>query len=111
MKKQILLIIGLGMFLADNVKAQVTTGEGFEAAAFPPTGWITVGGGGPGAATWSRRTNATTGGTAAGTTPAATTFSGSGMARFTCRNTTAGGTQSLCSPVIDLSKRGEFNRR
>lgn len=110
MKKQILLLIGLGMFFANHADAQVTTGEGFEAAAFPPTGWLTVGaGGGPGAATWSRRTNATTGATAAGTTPAATTFSGSGMARFTCRNTTAGGTQSLCSPVIDLSKRGSQN--
>ena len=109
MKKQILLIVGLAIFLADSVKAQVTTGEGFEAAAFPPTGWLTVGGGGFGAPTWSRRTNAPTGGTAAGTTPAATTFSGSGMARFTCRNSTAGGTQSLCSPVIDLSKRGSQN--
>ncbi len=105
--KLLLIILFTGMFGGDS-QAQVTTGEGFETAV-PPAGWITVGGGGFGGATWSRRTNATTGGTAAGTTPAVTTFSGSGMARFTCRNITAGSTQSLCSPVIDLSKRGSQN--
>ncbi len=105
--KLLLLILFTGMW-GDNAQAQVTTGEGFETAV-PPAGWITVGGGGFGGATWTRRTNATTGGTAAGTTPAATTFSGNAMARFTCRNITAGSSQSLCSPVIDLSKRGSQN--
>ncbi len=91
----------------EYLRAQVTTGEGFE-TSITPAGWSTVGNAGFGAG-WSRRTNATTGGTAAGTTPAVTTFSGNGMGRFACRNITAGTTQSLCSPVIDLSKRGSQN--
>lgn len=108
MKNKLLWIFLLTGLNTVEVNGQVTTGEGFETAV-PPTGWITVGGGGFGGATWSRRTNATTGGTAAGTTPTVTTFSGNGMARFTCRNITAGQSQSLCSPVIDLSKRGSQN--
>jgi len=107
MKHKLLWILLLTGMSSVRVEGQVTTGEGFETAV-PPTGWITVGGG-FGGATWSRRTNATTGVTAAGTTPAVTTYSGNGMARFTCTNITAGSQQSLCSPVIDLSKRGSQN--
>ena len=107
MKYKLLLLFFIPGFFCTKAEAQVTTGEGFE-TSITPAGWSTVGNAGFGAG-WSRRTNATTGGTAAGTTPAVTTFSGSGMGRFTCRNITAGTTQSLCSPVIDLSKRGSQN--
>lgn len=96
------LVVGLGWF-GNHLKAQTTVGEGFEAVTFPPAGWQTLGGGG-GSPTWSRRTTAN-----AGTTPAATPFGGSGMARFSSNNAAAGGTQSLVSPVIDLSKRGTAN--
>ncbi len=91
------------MLFVDLILAQTTTGEGFEGATFPPQGWTTIGGGGPGAG-WSRRTAAN-----AGATPAVTTYSGGAMARFTARNAPAGSTQTLVSPVIDLSKRSTSN--
>ncbi len=105
MKKIITYVIaGCLAISGSDLFGQTTTGEGFESAtAFPPTGWQTVGGG-FGGPTWSRRTTAN-----AGTTPVAKPFGGSGMARFSSNNATAGGTQSLGSPVIDLSKRGTAN--
>ena len=107
MKKIITYVIaGCLAISGSDLFGQTTTGEGFESAtAFPPTGWQTIGfGGGGGAPTWSRRTTAN-----AGTTPVAKPFGGSGMARFSSNNATAGGTQTLGSPVIDLSKRGTAN--
>ena len=106
MKKIITYVIaGCLAISGSDLFGQTTTGEGFESAtAFPPTGWQTVGGGGFGSPTWSRRTTAN-----AGTTPVAKPFGGSGMARFSSNNATAGGTQTLGSPVIDLSKRGTAN--
>jgi hypothetical protein len=106
MKKILTYAMSLGLaFLGSDLMAQTVTGQGFEGTAFPPAGWQTVGfGGGPGAPTWSRRTTAN-----AGTTPACTPFGGAGMARFSSRGATAGGTQTLGSPVIDLSKRGSAN--
>jgi hypothetical protein len=105
MKKIITYVIaGCLAISGSDLFGQTTTGEGFESAtAFPPTGWQTVGGG-FGGPTWSRRTTAN-----AGTTPVAKPFGGSGMARFSSNNATAGGTQTLGSPVIDLSKRGTAN--
>lgn len=106
MKKIIMYATALFLLsTGSEVKAQTTTGQGFEGAAFPPTGWQVVGfGGGGGAPTWSRRTTAN-----AGTTPACTPFGGGAMARFSSRGATAGGTQTLGSPVIDMSKRGTAN--
>ncbi|MEI8100581.1 MAG: PKD domain-containing protein [Bacteroidota bacterium] len=107
MKKIITYVIaGCLAISGGDLFGQTTTGEGFESAtAFPPTGWQTVGGGGGGGSpTWSRRTTAN-----AGTTPVAKPFGGAGMARFSSNNATAGGTQTLGSPVIDLSKRGTAN--
>ena len=106
MKKIITYVIaGCLAISGSDLFGQTTTGEGFESAtAFPPTGWQTVGGGGFGSPTWSRRTTAN-----AGTTPVAKPFGGSAMARFSSNNATAGGTQTLGSPVIDLSKRGTAN--
>jgi hypothetical protein len=107
MKKIITYVIaGCLAISGSDLFGQTTTGEGFESAtAFPPTGWQTVGGGGGGGSpTWSRRTTAN-----AGTTPVAKPFGGAGMARFSSNNATAGGTQTLGSPVIDLSKRGTAN--
>jgi hypothetical protein len=107
MKKIITYVIaGCLAISGSDLFGQTTTGEGFESAtAFPPTGWQTIGfGGGGGAPTWSRRTTAN-----AGTTPVAKPFGGAGMARFSSNNATAGGTQTLGSPVIDLSKRGTAN--
>lgn len=92
------------IFPIGKIEAQVTAGEGFEATAFLPAGWQAIGGGGPGAPTWSRRTTAN-----AGTTPACKPFGGSAMARFSARGAAAGATQTLVSPVIDLSKRGTAN--
>ena len=105
MKKIITYVIaGCLAISGSDLFGQTTTGEGFESAtAFPPTGWQIVGGG-FGGPTWSRRTTAN-----AGTTPVAKPFGGSGMARFSSNNATAGGTQTLGSPVIDLSKRGTAN--
>jgi len=106
MKKIITYVVaGCLAISGSDLFGQTTTGEGFESAtAFPPTGWQTVGGGGGGSPTWSRRTTAN-----AGTTPVAKPFGGAGMARFSSNNATAGGTQTLGSPVIDLSKRGTAN--
>lgn len=106
MKKIITYVIaGCLAISGSDLFGQTTTGEGFESAtAFPPTGWQAIGGGGFGSPTWSRRTTAN-----AGTTPVAKPFGGSGMARFSSNNATAGGTQTLGSPVIDLSKRGTAN--
>lgn len=105
MKKILTYAMSLGLaFLGSDLMAQTTTGQGFEGTAFPPAGWQTIGGGGFGAPTWSRRTTAN-----AGTTPACTPFGGAGMARFSSRGATAGATQTLGSPVIDLSKRGTAN--
>ena len=106
MKKIITYVIaGCLVMSGSDLFGQTTTGEGFESAtAFPPTGWQTVGGGGFGSPTWSRRTT-----TNAGTTPVAKPFGGVGMARFSSNNATSGGTQALGSPVIDLSKRGTAN--
>lgn len=105
MKKQYIFLSAILFLLSDfqPLKAQTVTGEGFEGAAFPPTGWSTIGNGGFGAG-WSRRTIAN-----AGNTPTVTPQAGSAMARFTCRNVAAGTTQTLVSPVIDLSKRGTTN--
>ena len=105
MKKIITYVIaGCLAISGSDLFGQTTTGEGFESAtAFPPTGWQIVGGG-FGGPTWSRRTTAN-----AGTTPVAKPFGGSAMARFSSNNATAGGTQTLGSPVIDLSKRGTAN--
>ncbi len=102
-KLNLFLLLALILPFSDSLFGQTTTGEGFEGAAFPPQGWTTIGGGGPGAG-WSRRTTAN-----AGTTPTVTPFSGTGMARFTARNVAAGSTQTLVSPVIDLSKRSTSN--
>lgn len=88
------------MFPIGKIEAQVTTGEGFEATAFPPTGWQS----GFGSPTWSRRTTSN-----AGTTPTSTPFGGSAMARCSSRGAANGATQTLGSPVIDLSKRGTAN--
>ena len=106
MKKIITYVIaGCLAISGSDLFGQTTTGEGFESAtAFPPTGWQAVGGGGFGSPTWSRRTTAN-----AGTTPVAKPFGGVGMARFSSNNATAGSTQTLGSPVIDLSKRGTAN--
>ena len=105
MKKIITYVIaGCLAISGSDLFGQTTTGEGFESAtAFPPTGWQAIGGG-FGSPTWSRRTTAN-----AGTTPVAKPFGGSAMARFSSNNATAGGTQTLGSPVIDLSKRGTAN--
>jgi len=104
MKKiKLILLLAFTLPLSDLLFAQTTTGEGFEGAAFPPQGWTTIGGGGFGTG-WSRRTTGN-----AGTTPVVAPFSGAGMARFTARNATAGTTQTLVSPVIDLSKRSTSN--
>lgn len=105
MKKQYIFLSAILILLSDfqALKAQTVTGEGFEGAAFPPTGWSTIGNAGFGAG-WSRRTIANV-----GNTPTVTPQAGSAIARFTCRNVAAGTTQTLVSPVIDLSKRGTTN--
>lgn len=104
MRKIITYALSLGLaFSGTDVLAQTVTGQGFEGTTFPPAGWQAIGGG-FGAPTWSRRTIAN-----AGTTPACTPFGGSAMARFSARGATPGRTQTLGSPVIDLSKRGTAN--
>jgi hypothetical protein len=105
MKKQYLFLTLAILIFSEfsGLQAQTVTGQGFEGGTFPPAGWSTIGNVGFGAG-WSRRTTAN-----AGTTPAATPQAGSAMARFVCRNQASGTTQTLVSPVIDLSKRGSTN--
>lgn len=105
MKKSYLFLSVVILLLTQSqeMKAQTIAGEGFERTAFPPPGWSTIGNVGFGRG-WLRRTTAN-----AGTTPATTPQAGSAMARFTCRNQAAGTTQTLVSPVIDLSSRSNTN--
>lgn len=105
MKKSYLFLSVVILLLTSSqeMKAQTVTGEGFERTAFPPPGWSTIGNVGFGGG-WSRRTTAN-----AGTTPTTAPQAGSAMARFTCRNQAAGTTQTLVSPVIDLSSRSNTN--
>ncbi len=105
MKKQYLFLTLVILIFSEfsGLQAQTVTGQGFEGGTFPPAGWSTIGNVGFGGG-WSRRTTAN-----AGTTPTVTPQAGSAMARFTCRNQAAGTTQTLVSPVIDLSKRGSTN--
>ena len=105
MKKQYLFLTLAILIFSEfsGLQAQTVTGQGFEVGTFPPAGWSTIGNVGFGAG-WSRRTTAN-----AGTTPAASPQAGSAMARFVCRNQASGTTQTLVSPVIDLSKRGSTN--
>ena len=105
MKNKYLFITAILLLLSEfrELTAQTVTGQGFEANAFPPAGWTTLGNGGFGAG-WSRRTLIN-----AGNTPNVTPQAGIAMARFTCRNVAAGTTQTLVSPVIDLSSRGTTN--
>ena len=105
MKKQYLFLTLAILIFSEfsGLQAQTVTGQGFEGGTFPPAGWSTIGNVGFGGG-WSRRTTAN-----AGTTPAASPQAGSAMARFVCRNQASGTTQTLVSPVIDLSKRGSTN--
>ena len=105
MKKQYLFLTLAILIFSEfsGLQAQTVTGQGFEGGTFPPAGWSTIGNVGFGAG-WSRRTTAN-----AGNTPTVTPQAGSAMARFVCRNQASGTTQTLVSPVIDLSMRGSTN--
>ena len=105
MKKSYLFLSAMIFMLTQSqeIKGQTVTGEGFERNTFPPAGWSTIGNVGFGGG-WSRRTAANI-----GTTPTTTPQAGTACARFTCRNQAAGATQTLVSPVIDLSKRSNTN--
>ncbi|MEY4875446.1 MAG: hypothetical protein RL708_595 [Bacteroidota bacterium] len=95
----ILFSIVFTVVLSSNVFGQVTTTEGFESATFAPTGWkISPLIGGPNQI-WRRTTPA-------GTNPTANPYAGTAMARFDSRNNAAGSTQTLSSPIIDMSGRG-----
>ncbi|MFM2224990.1 MAG: hypothetical protein RJA07_1192 [Bacteroidota bacterium] len=97
----ILFSIVFTVVLSSTVFGQVTTTEGFESATFAPTGWKIsplVTGGPGGNQIWRRASPA-------GTNPTATPHAGTAMARFDSRNNAAGSTQTLISPVIDMSGR------
>lgn len=91
-----LFLIILSVFTFLQVDAQVINKESFDNVTFLPTGWTAVG-----ATTliWSRRTT--------GTFPTCTPASGSGMARFGSRGLVAKVTQTLSTPSIDYSNKGD----
>ncbi|MEY2830713.1 MAG: hypothetical protein RIQ33_2571 [Bacteroidota bacterium] len=97
-----MLIVLLSVVSSSSSFAQVVTTEGFENAAFAPTGWKIsplITGGVGGNQIWRRTTPN-------GTNPAATPYAGTAMARFDSRNNAAGSMQTLCTPMIDMSGRG-----
>lgn len=75
-------------------QAQITNSESFDNTTFLPAGWTGVGN----TNLWSRRTT--------GTFPTCTPHSGAGMVRFAARGVAAKTTQTISTPVIDLSNRG-----
>ena len=100
-----LMMLAITVLSISSSNAQaVITSESFDGTTFVPNGWslfpvITN----PQAAVWSRRTNGTQ---AVTVTP----HSGAAMASFrSSAANSAGNTQSLVSPVIDLSNRGTNN--
>lgn len=91
-----LFLIILSVFTFLQADAQVINKESFDNVTFLPTGWTAVG-----ATTliWSRRTT--------GTFPTCTPASGPGMARFGSRGLVANVTQTLSTPSIDYSNKGD----
>ena len=89
--------------ISSSMAQAVITSESFDGTTFVPNGWslfpvITN----PQGAVWSRRTTGTQNVTVA-------PHSGVAMASFRSSAGAAGNTQSLISPVIDLSNRGTNN--
>jgi len=90
-----LLIVFVAFICNMNTSyAQILHTESFDTTAFPPSGWNLQVVGGPNQL-WVQR--------AIGTFPTCNPHSGSGMARFSARNTTAGTQQTFTTPVIDYS--------
>ncbi len=99
MKKTLLNLIVIHLFLLtglfnDSANGQVTNSESFDGINFLPAGWSSVGT----STLWSRRI--------VGTFPTCNNHSGAGMARFAARGVAAKTTQTIASPVFDLTYRG-----
>ncbi len=93
-----ILTLTIVAFMAGGANGQVVVNQGFDVATFPPTGWVTSGGGGFGGGLWSTVTT--------GTFPTCLPYSGAGMARFNSRTTGNGSTQTLITPAFDMSDLG-----
>ena len=76
-------------------QAQTISLEGFENTTFLPSGWTAVS---TSTALWSRRTT--------GTFPTCNPLGGVGMVRFSSRQQVAGTNQTIATPAIDYSVRG-----
>lgn len=85
------------LFINSALQSQATNTEGFESTTFLPSGWSAVGT----SNLWSRRTT--------GTFPTCNPFGGVSMVRFSSRAQTAGTNQTISTPVIDYSSRGNSN--
>jgi PKD repeat protein len=94
---KLIFSFGLVLLFAGTSFAQIIKTESFDATTYPPTGW-TINFPAPGGTTlWTRPT--------VYTSPTCTPHSGVGTTRYSTR-TTVGATQTLITPVFDLSAIG-----